>query len=413
MAKGVLVSPDIETDVQPEYMTNARDYIPFGSDNLFPQHVARLNRKSAVNRGILHSKVRYIVADGFNYDENHTELAEFVQQANANKEDLRTVLKHATLDKQEFGNGWIQVVTDSNMSFVNVYHVDSTKCRLHSDLKHVIIHNDWARYEGTKSERVVLAKWPLFEQDPEDGQWRSMIQIKDYEPTFEHYGVPGWIAGLDISAIAYKTDKWNISRLDNNYNSSGVLIIDGNFDSDEEAEEVKELYESEFTGEGNTGKVMVMVKQEGDKEGTKFIPIKQDADGDWTKLHAQATSDLIIAHNWFRALTGIADNTGFDTERILNEYQVALNTVITDEQNTMLAVIKDVLDHVGGITLKLDELSYINKPPIKEKPGYMKIWEARKADGMDYDETDPEQNKYIANLTSKNNGPTDNSKESN
>lgn len=27
---------------------------------------------------------------------------------------------------------------------------------------------------------------------------------------FEHYGVPPYIAGFSVSAIAWKTDRWNI-----------------------------------------------------------------------------------------------------------------------------------------------------------------------------------------------------------
>ena len=52
-----------------------------------------------------------------------------------------------------------------------------------------------------------------------------MIHYKDYEPTFEHYGVPPYIAGFNVSAIAYKTDKWNISRLDNSFQLSGVTTV--------------------------------------------------------------------------------------------------------------------------------------------------------------------------------------------
>ena len=43
-------------------------------------------------------------------------------------------------------------------------------------------------------------------------------------------------------------------------------------------------------------------------------------------------------------------------------------------------------------------LEFINKSPITEKPIYMKIWEARKADGLEYDESDPAQQVFLANI---------------
>ena len=41
------------------------------------------------------------------------------------------------------------------------------------------------------------------------------------------------------------------------------------------------------------------------------------------------------------------------------------------------------------------------------KPSYMMVWEARKADGLDYDENDPKQQVFLANLKQSKNG-TDN-----
>jgi len=52
---------------------------------------------------------------------------------------------------------------------------------------------------------------------------------------FEHYGLPSYIAGMNVSAIAYKTDRWNISRLDNSFQLSGVMVLDGEVDNEQEA----------------------------------------------------------------------------------------------------------------------------------------------------------------------------------
>jgi hypothetical protein len=208
-----------------------------------------------------------------------------------------------------------------------------------------------------------------------------------------------WVAGLNVSAIAYKTDKWNVSRLDNSFNPSGVLIVSGEFSTDEEYEDFKDDFETNYTGEGNTGKILMLAQKPGQNPdaGTRFVTTSQGADGDWQALHNQSTGDLIIAHNWYRALTGISDNTGFDTNRVLNEYEVALNTVILDEQDVFLNVFKRVLNDV----LRVDgsTLAFVNRPPATSKPSYMRIWEARKADGLDYDENDELQQIYLANIT--------------
>ena len=47
-------------------------------------------------------------------------------------------------------------------------------------------------------------------------------------------------------------------------------------------------------------------------------------------------------------------------------------------------------------------LEIINRPPTRSKPLYMKVWEARKADGLDYDPEDERQQHFLAEITKYN-----------
>jgi hypothetical protein len=47
-------------------------------------------------------------------------------------------------------------------------------------------------------------------------------------------------------------------------------------------------------------------------------------------------------------------------------------------------------------------LEFVNRPPTRSKPIYMKVWEARKADGLDYDENDAEQQVFLSQITKYN-----------
>lgn len=368
----------------------------FGADNLWPQAVAFLNRKSNVHRGIINKKTLYITGRGFTTE--NKDLENYLKSVNADGEHFREVFRKLNFDDQSNGNAWLEVVTNSKGQFLNLYHHDYTTCRLGNkkDLGYVLLHSNWAKVSQSKDKIKRVPLYPNFEDTEGYGNIRSMIHFKDYEPEFVDYGLPQWIAGMGVSAIAYKTDKWNISRLDNNFNSSGVLLVEGEFDSDQEAQDLKDTFKKEFTGEGNTGKIMFIAKNPGG-ENTEFISFNANTDSDWSNLHTQSTNDLVIAHGWYRALSGIADNTGFDTDRILNEYNIALQEVILDRQEYFLNPIKAVITDILGIPT--DDLDVVNKPPLSAKPGYMKIWEARKADGLDYDEDDPAQQEYLANIS--------------
>jgi len=235
-----------------------------------------------------------------------------------------------------------------------------------------------------------------FRQD--DGTLRAIVHYKDYEPMFEHYGVPPYIAGFGVSAIAYKTDRWNISRLDNSFQLSGVMMLDSTMDDEAQAERIMRTAEEKFAG--NPGQVMFVLREGAAEDHSRFIPIASQNEGDWRSLHEQATSDIVVAHSWFRTLSGLDYASGFSAERILHEYEIALNTVILGEQAELLEPIREIIGRILGADPS--SLEIVNRPPTRSKPLYMKVWEARKADGLDYDPEDERQQHFLAEITKYN-----------
>lgn len=363
----------------------------WGEDNLFPYALSLLSRRSTIHRRIINDKARYIAGKGIAYDSGDARLAEAIECVNGSGESMRQLLQKLAFDKALFGNAFLEVITDEKRSFVSFCHQDATRCRLGRDKLHVLLHHDWTAYQPEKAKKLPL--FPLFEK-AKDGTVRSVIHYKEYEPMFENYGIPTYIAGMNVSAIAYKTDKWNISRLENSFQLSGIMMLDAEIDSDGEAEYI--LREAEQRFAGKPGQVMFVVKGMGENENSKFVPIASNNEGDWKDLHAQATNDIVVAHSWFRSLSGLEYSTGFSSERILHEYEVALNTVILGEQEELLEPIRSVLENL--MQIDASSIQVINRPPTQPRPNYMKVWEARKADGLTYDDTDPAQQPFLSQI---------------
>ena len=364
----------------------------WGDDNMLPYALSLMSRRSTTHRRIINDKADYIAGKGFSYDEQQPLLQQLVERANGDGDSLRAVLGRLAFDKSLMGNAFLEVVTDADHSFLSLYHIDASRCRLSRDGEHVILHHDWNSYRS--ADALTLPLYPRFEQQ-KDGSLRSVVHYKEYEPMFSHYGVPKYIAGMGVSAIAYKTDCWNISRLENSFQLSGVMILDASVGSESEAERIVQTAQQKFAG--NPGQVMFMIKEGEEHDNSRFIPIDSNNDGDWSELHDQATSDIVIAHSWFRSLSGLDYSSGFSAERILHEYEVALNTVILAEQEELLTPIKRIMRDVVGIDPS--SLEIVNRPPTRSKPIYMKVWEARKADGLEYDPTDERQQSYLSEIT--------------
>ena len=368
----------------------------WGDDNLFPMALALMARRSTTHRRIINDKADYISGKGFTCDGEHEpQLAAFIRRVNGQGESLRQLLSKLAFDKALFGNAFLEAVTDPGHTFLALYHQDATRCRVARDSQHILLHHDWSVFRPEEARTLPL--YPLFEEQA-DGTLRTMIHYKDYEPAFEHYGVPPYIAGLNVSAIAYKTDRWNISRLDNSFQLSGVMMLDSSAGNEADAERIVRLAERKFAG--NPGQVMFVIREGGDDDNSRFIPIASQNEGDWEALHEQATADIVVAHSWFRTLSGLDYSSGFSAERILHEYEVALNTVILAEQAELTEPIRRVISELLGFDTS--SLEIVNRPPTRSKPIYMKVWEARKADGLDYDPEDPRQQAFLSEISKYN-----------
>lgn len=333
-------------------------FIPYGVNNDYGSALASIARKSPVHRALITSKTRYIT--GSNFLTEIESLKKFLDASNE-KETFRDVHRKLIRDKLQSGNAYWQVIHDSSGNLLKSFHIDYTKCRLSASLKDIIIHPDWSRYQTSRKEAVTIPIFPDF--TVVDGLRVSMVHIKDYEPEFSHYGIPSSIAGLDSAGIAYKTNKWNISRLDNDFKTSGVLIIDSDF-SDQDAIDFQKDFDNEFTGEGKQGKVLMIQKNVGEgRESTNFIPISNASEGDWINLHKQSSDELVIAHNWFRSLSGLSEAGSLgSTQQIRNEYKIALNTVVNDEQTNLISVYNNIFEAFG---IGDENLSIFNKPIIE------------------------------------------------
>ncbi len=370
----------------------AKPFWRWGDDNLLPEMLARMARSATIHRRIINDKADYITGKGFTCEASNKKLEGFISEANGQKEPLRAIFTRLAFDKILFGNAFLEVVTDAQSSFLSIYHQDASRCRVAQDDRHILLHHDWRHFKS--EEAITLPLYPHFEEQA-DGTRRSIVHYKEYEPAYTHYGVPAYIAGMQVSEIASKTDQWNIARLENSFQLSGVMILDGEVENEHEAHRLIKQAERRFAGE--PGQVLFMIKNGDEADNSKFVPIASQSEGDWQGLHEQASSDIVVAHSWFRSLSGLDYSGGFDAERILHEYEIALNTLILGEQEELLQPICRIIEqHLGCETASLQ---VVNRPPTRSKPLYMKVWEARKYDGLDYDPTDPHQNLFVAQIT--------------
>ena len=338
---------------EPQDLTKVRTkFIPFGTNNLFPQYLAELKRKSSTHRSVLAQKT--IFTSGAKFVTNNEEIKEYIKDVNADGESLRQVFKKLADDYYTFGNAYLEgVLFDGGL---NLYHIDATTVRMSKNKKEVYIHPDWARYNTMKEKVTILPLYPQIKSN------RFILQFKDYEPTFQFYGLPDYTAALEHIAVDYEIGKWNHTKFKNGFQPSAIVEISGDM-GEEEAKKLVREAQKKFVGDGNNGKIMFIVKN-GDTSQANVQIIKDDQEGSWIDLQRITDQNIVTAHRWQPSLSGLVssgkmNNTGSE---IRIAYDLAMTTVIKDTSDLLLNGIRTILYKEMGILPQ--ELIIHYEPPI-------------------------------------------------
>ena len=332
--------------------TLSTKYVPFGDDNLFPQYLAELKRKSSTNRSVLAQKT--IFTSGAKFVCESPELKRFVEDVNADHESLREVFKKLADDYYTFGNAYMEcVIYDGG---INLYHLDATKVRISKTNKEVYVNSDWCKYWDNEEK---ITRLPIY---PRVAHNKFIVHFKDYEPTFNYYGLPDYVAALEHIAVDYEIGKWNHTKFKNGFQPSAIVEISGDM-GEEEAKKLVREAQKKFVGDGNNGKIMFIVKN-GDTSPANVSIIKDDQEGSWLDLQRVTDQNIITAHRWQPSLSGIVssgkmNNTGSE---IRIAYDLAMTTVIKDTSELLLNGIRRVLYNELGFDPRDLKIHY--EPPV-------------------------------------------------
>ena len=347
-----LSTPEVNTEVK-DLDRLREEYIPFGKDNLFPQYLAELKRQSSTHRSVLAQKTTFTTGSGF-FTKNKS-LAEYIDDINADGESLKDVFKKLADDYFTYGNAYLEgVVYDGGINF---YHKDASTARVSKNKKSICFHPDWGNYKRNPEKKQVIPVYPNIASS------RFIIHYKDYESTFSFYGLPDYVASLEHIAIDYEIGKFNHTAFKNGFSPSAIVTVNGDF-GEAEAEKFVETAKDTLTGSGNNSKILFLVKNGDDSRNTDVQIISNKEDGDFLDLQKLTDQNIITAHRWQPALSGIVssgkmNNTGSE---IRIAYELAMSTVIKDTTNILLSPIKKVLSRELG--LDTEDLQVVYEPPI-------------------------------------------------
>lgn len=396
---GYSFSKDLSKEVpkEPSINTTLRDeWIPFGINNLFPQELAELSRSASTHRAILSTKVTFTIGEGLKTSDE--ELSDYLEDVNVYGESMDDIARKVMSDYWKIGNAYIEVVAGDG--YCNFYHHDATTARVEKKGKHILLHPDWEHARRYPDEMKKLPIYPHFKR--EGKKYRTIIHLSDYESTYFYYGMPDYCAALDHIKIANQIGVFNLTRFKNGFMPSAIIELSADMGEDEAQDFIDDAV-SKLTGAGDNSKILFIAKN-GDGDATNVNVINDTSDGSFMELQAITNDNIISAHRWNPALSGIqvAGQLG-NNQQILTAYDIAMSTVIKEPQQMFLKIIKKILKIEKGYNVK--DLHFYTKPPVSllgaiNPTEYISIKEGREIFHLP-ELSDEELNKLVEEKTIK------------
>lgn len=333
------------------------DWIPFGINNLFPQELSELSRSASTHRAILSTKTTFSVGEGLRTSNKN--LQSLLEDVNIYGESMDDVAKKVFADYWKLGNGYMEVVI--GRGYLNFFHQDGTTARVHKDGKHILLHPDWEHARQYPDDLRKIPKYPEYKEENGGSIYRTIIHFSDYESTYYYYGMPDYCAALDHIKIANQIGVYNLTRFKNGFMPSAIVELNADMGEDEAQDFIDDAV-SKLTGAGDNSKILFIAKN-GDGDATNVNIINDTSDGSFMELQKITNDNIISAHRWNPALSGIqvAGQLG-NNQQILTAYDIAMSTVIKEPQQMFLKILKKILKTERGINAS--DLRFYTKPPV-------------------------------------------------
>lgn len=342
------------------------EYIPFSTYDL-----CRLDRLQAIcnnsttTAGIIQQKVNYFCGDGFYIvpassmamlnsikkskqqleditDEQVYTLNNFLQNITPEGENIEELFAKCGKDFFSFGNAFIEVqrikIGQTKKYYLRPLPINWCRPVKASENEmyptHIGVTDEFEdSWDITPSKAVDLPLFPNFEKF--GNVEKSIIHIKNYEPTLVYWGIPDWVSAKIWAELEYRIPKFNQAKFENGFTPSAIISLFGSANQ-EEAQKVVRAMKDCFTGTGNNSKMFIQALRDPAYKSDVQI-LETSNEGEFMNLQNLAQTNIIAAHRWSVSLTGLRTAGSLGTnQQIRSEFDIVYNTVIRPIQRLFL-----------------------------------------------------------------------------
>lgn len=326
----------------------SKEWMQFGTDNLYPQQLIVLYDTSAMNHTCIDAIKDGIVGEGI------VEWGE--EYINSQGETINEVFEKIALDYTIFGGYSINVIWNKEGTRIaEMYHLPFANVRSGKPDEEDNINSYWYCSDWAQIRKHKPVEYAAFSVTDTKGDQASQIYYcKNYTPGNEVYPLPHYIGGVNDIQLDARVSRFHNANISNGLAPSMFVQFRNGIPNPEERRDIYREIEDTFTGEDNAGRFFLAFSEPG-KE-LQVTPIESTNDEYYLTLEQRITSRILTAHRITSPLLlGIKEGAGFSSnaEEIITSYSHFMNTVVLPKQKKILRTFGYMLN-LYGLNVKLE-----------------------------------------------------------
>lgn len=345
-----------------ESIDRSKDIYKWGKNNDAPQQLISLLNGSATHKGIIESKVSYVISDGWEVINGGVD--KFLENGISDY-DLTDVTEGCVLDLMVFGGFSVKLVFNTIGEYAYCEHIDFDLLRKESK------EDEWVYCEDWSNSRAEKRSYDIYSSSREKGVYVLVFKTpsKREKKELGVYPKPDYIAALTDIESSKEISHFRLSTIKNNFSLGSIVNNPNGVPESEEEKKAARKWAEKFNNEGEYTGGVVINYSDGKENAITVEQINgNDLDKRYLQTETSIINNVLTGHSITSPmLVGIKTSGQMGgSEEIETSFNIFNQTYISKKQNFINRAFNYILNEVAGIDgkIKLAEA----KLPISLQP---------------------------------------------
>jgi len=369
--KSSFISKKITVPSSTESDNKKDNYVNWGDKNEYPYFINYLFQNSAIQSGIINSKVHYITSGGLNYTgPDELEFKRFFENGNSDY-NLNEIAEQIAKDLELSNMFCLRGVWSLDKSRVDKLEViDFEKVRYRLDDNNIAVSNDW-----TDRKETIKIIEPFNPSDRKAREFYLIYQDKGKQTVENNkvnksiYPTPPYSGGITSILTDIKINTYQLTEISSGFSTGTIINLNsGQPANEEEKRDLERDIQDNSTGERNAGGVMVLYNLGKENEASVLNVSGNDLKDRYLALSKDNRNNIILSHSITTPiLFGIKTEGGLGNATELEiGYKIMKANYFKYKQRAILSALNEIAKKGNGLQGKI-EFNEVNLDFLEQK----------------------------------------------